>query len=298
MNKLDIIIVSYNARIYLQKCLESIFNFDLPFSFQVLVIDNHSSDDSADMVRKIFPQVRVIENNGNCGFSQANNRGIRNTNGEYILLLNSDTVVSQGALLKLLLFLEENDKAGIVSGRLVYPDYTDQNVCRAFPTPINALFGRRSILTKLFPNNKYSKKYMLSVHRHKKEPFQIDWVSGACLMVKRKVIHNVGLLDEKFFMYWEDADFCMRVKKEGWKIYCVPTAIIVHYEGKSSINQNYRLIIEFNKSVYWFYRKHYIQHALSIMNIIAICGLTSRTIILMAISFLKNKSVFCHENEK
>ena len=137
---------------------------------------------------------------------------------------------------------------------------------------MNAVFGRHSILTRLFPNNKYSRRYLACPQHRSDEPFEIDWVSGACLMARKHVLDDVGLFDEKFFMYWEDADLCYRIKQEGWKVYCVPDATIIHYEGKSAPPKKGRLIVEFNKSVYYYYRKHHIQYALGLRNMVALFG--------------------------
>ncbi len=120
------------------------------------------------------------------------------------------------------------------------------------------------------------------------EPFEVDWVSGACLMVRRDVLEEVGFLDEGFFMYWEDADLCFRIKQKGWKVFCVPQATVVHYEGKSGHTKiSNRLIIEFNKSVYHYYRKHHIKRFFDLMNFIAIFGLTLRTLLLLSANIFR-----------
>jgi GT2 family glycosyltransferase len=243
------------------------------------------------MVEEEFPQIHLIVSRENKGFARANNIGLRAATGEYVLLLNSDTRVLGDALEILIDFLDNHGEAAVVSARVVYPDMSDQGVARTFPTPLNAFFGRRSILTRLFPNNGYAKKYMISRSHMLKEPFEVDWVSGACLMVRRSVIEEVGFLDEQFFMYWEDADLCYRIKQKGWKVVCVPDAVVIHYEGKSAQRkQSNGLIMEFNKSAYRYYRKHHVKSFFEFMNIMAICGLTLRTIVLLASSKLKRKA--------
>lgn len=241
------------------------------------------------MVRGYFPQVYLYENRENVGFAKANNIGIEMARGKYILLLNSDTKVVGDALEKMVQFLDSHPDVAVVTAGLVYPDLSDQEVARAFPTPINAFFGRRSLLTRLFPNNRFSQKYLVSRIHTLDEPFEIDWVSGACLMVRKKVIEEIGALDEGFFMYWEDADLCFRIKQRGWKVVCVPEAVVIHYEGKSTPKKSSRLIVEFNRSVYRFFRKHYIRSSFEIMNFVAIFGLTMRTLVLLALNVFKER---------
>lgn len=283
MKMLSIIIVNYNTKDLLCRCLSAVNARNHPFPIETLVVDNGSRDGSVSMVRRDFPNVHLVENEDNVGFAKANNMALEVASGDYILLLNSDTEVLGDALPKLVTFLDSHPDVAVVSGRLVYPDFSDQGVARTFPTPLNALFGRRSILTKLFPNNKYSKRYMISRQNQSGEPFEVDWVSGACLMARKTVVDEAGLLDDGFFMYWEDADLCYRIKQKNWKIYCVPEAVVIHYEGRSRLGKNgSRLIIEFNKSAYRYYRKHHIKNFFGLKNLVAVSGLTARTLMLLA----------------
>jgi len=287
---LSIIIVNYNTKDFLKQCLTLLYAQKHPFSFETIIVDNNSHDGSVAMVQENFKQVRCIENKENLGFARANNMSIRIARGRYILLLNSDTEVIGDALLRLVRFLDLRPEVAVVTARLVYPDFTDQGVARTFPMPINSLLGRRSLLTRLFPNNRFSKKYLVSRMHTSAEPFEVDWVSGACLMVRREVLEDTGLLDERFFMYWEDADLCFRIKQKGWKIYCVPEAVVIHHEGKSTQKRTHsRLIIEFNKSAYRYYRKHHIRSSFEVMNLVAIFGLALRTLILLAANLFKER---------
>jgi GT2 family glycosyltransferase len=288
MEMLSIIIVNYNTRDLLHQCLFSLYERDYRFPIEVILVDNNSHDGSAAMVREKFTHVHLIENKENLGFARANNMGLKIARGDYVLLLNSDTKVIGDALEKMRAFLDNHRDAAVVSARLVYPDLTDQGAAKAFPTPINSLFGRRSLLTRLFPNNKFSNKYIISRVQKTDKPFEADWVSGACLMARRKVLEQVGFLDGAFFMYWEDADLCFRIKQKGWQVFCVPEARVIHYEGKSAQRKSSnRLIIEFNKSAYRYYCKHHVRSPLSIMNLIAILGLSLRTIVLLVMNMLK-----------
>jgi GT2 family glycosyltransferase len=286
---LSIIIVNYNTKDMLQQCLFALYYGPRSIPFETILVDNGSRDGSTSMVRKDFPEVHIIENKENVGFASANNLGLGIARGDYILLLNSDTRVIGDALVKLVSFLDHHPNVGVVSGRLVYPDFSDQGVARTFPKPFNALFGRTTLLNRLFPNNRYSRKYLVSRQQKSDKPFEVDWVSGACLLVRKRVIDEVGFLDQKFFMYWEDADLCFRIKQKGWKVFCVPEALIIHYEGKSSHSRkSSRLIIEFNKSVYHYYRKHHIRHVFDFMNFVAILGLSLRTLLLLGMNMIRS----------
>jgi hypothetical protein len=285
MKLLSVIIVNYNTRDLLRRCLAALSGREHPFPLETIVVDNASGDGSAAMVRSEFPDVRVVEGDQNGGFSWANNRGAEIATGDYILLLNSDTEVLDDALTKLVSFLDSHLDVAVVSGRLVYPDLSDQGVARAFPTPFNAVFGRTTLLARLFPNNRHSKEYIVSRAHHSDEPFEVDWVSGACLMVRSEVIEEVGFLDEGFFMYWEDADFCFRIKRAGWRVFCVPEARVIHHEGKSRRKKSSnRLIVEFNKSAYRYYRKHHVRSPFQPMNLVALLGLSLRTVVLLALN--------------
>ncbi|KPJ67938.1 hypothetical protein AMJ44_07045 [candidate division WOR-1 bacterium DG_54_3] len=287
---LSIIIVNYNTKKLLYQCLFALYAREYPFRIETILVNNGSHDGSGAMVRNGFPEVTLIETKENVGFARANNMALEIARGEYILLLNSDTKVLADALPKLVTFLDKHTDVAVVSGRLVYPDFSDQGVARTFPTPFNALFGRTTLLNRLLPNNRYSRKYLVSHVKKSDKPFEVDWVSGACLMVRNKVIQEVGLLDERFFMYWEDADLCFRIKQKGWKVFCVPEAKVIHYEGKSTRRKSSsRLIIEFHRSVYRYYRKHYIRSPFDLMNAIAVFGLFFRTLVLLGINIIRPK---------
>lgn len=288
MRKLSIIIVNYNAKHFLPKCLDSVRTASRTLDLETIVVDNKSHDGSREIVRQSYSDVRLVERENNEGFAKANNIGIRASDSEYVLLLNCDTEVLGEAFDILVQFLDEHQDVAIVAARVVYPDMTDQGVARSFPTPMNALFGRRSLLTRLFPNNRYARKYMTSREHTGDQPFAVDWVSGACLMVRRDVVKHIGLLDEGFFMYWEDADLCYRIKRAGWKIYCVPQARVIHYEGKCSQRaQSTRLIWQFNKSAYRYYRKHYIRKRFSPVNALALAAMALRTVVLVVVDTAK-----------
>lgn len=289
MPTLSIIIVNYNAKGYLRECLGSLYSERQGPPFETIVVDNCSRDGSLGMVATEFPQVRLLAQTENLGFARGNNVGIAAAAGEYLLLLNSDTRILGDALSRLTVYLDAHPDVAVAAPRLVYPDLTDQNVARAFPTPMNALFGRKTLLTRLFPNNRYSRSYLLSREHASLEPFEVDWVSGACLLVKRSVLDETGPFDDSFFMYWEDLELCYRIKLRGWKVCCLPEARVVHYEGKSTDHAiSNRCIIAFNRGAYRYYRKHHISSSLDIMNVAAILGLSLRTMVLLGLNTMKN----------
>lgn len=218
---LSIIIVSFNTRELLADCLHSIFS-QKGTEFEVWVVDNASSDESAQMVKKEFPQVRLIENRENLGFSGANNLAIKKAQGQFLFLLNSDTILKGQALAKILDFFDENPEAGVVGVKILNSDGSPQESVGKFYNLINTflmLFGvERMGLMRSSPD----------------ETKEVDWVSGAALALRKEILPKVGLLDENFFMYMEEVEWCFRAKLAGFKIFFYPQARVVHYERGSA----------------------------------------------------------------
>jgi GT2 family glycosyltransferase len=282
MVKLSIIIVSYNARDHLARCLTILYSRTQNLSFETIVVENASNDGSRYMLAQCFPQVRVIHSDQNLGFAKGCNLGARHVAGAYLLFLNSDTEVISDALSVLSRFLDEHKQVGVVSARLVYPDLSEQGVARSFPTPANAIWGRTTLLTRAFPRNRFSRRYLVSRENRSSEPFGVDWVSGACLMVRADIFRDLGGYDETFFMYWEDADLCFRVKQRSWSVFSVPAAVVIHHEGGSS-RRKARLIMEFHRSAYRYYRKHHVKSTFSVLHLLALIGLTMRAVLLLMV---------------
>ena len=278
-------IVNWNRKEFLRACLASLAR-QAGAEFETIVVDNNSQDDSRAMLARRFPQVHTVESNTNLGFAKGCNLGAHHASGQYLLFLNSDTEVLADTLEQLAEFLDQHAEVGVVTSRLVYPDFSDQGVARSFPRPANAILGRNSLLTKWFPNNQVSRRYLLSRHNLSQVPFEVDWVSGACLMIRSEVFKTIGGFDERFFMYWEDADLCFRVKQRAWKIFIVPEAKVVHYEGKSP-SRKARQIVLFHRNVYRFYRKNYLRSSTDPRNILAIVVLSARAVFLVLADQLK-----------
>lgn len=271
MKDLSIIILNFNTKDYTLKCLKSLENHDSIFregTSEIIVVDNDSTDGSIEAIEKKFPRVKLIKNKNNLGFAKANNKGIKKAKGEIILLLNSDTIVHDETLTKMIEFIKENENLGAATPRLELTDGSLDLAChRGFPTPWNAV-TYFSGLEQFFPNLKIFSGY----HQTWKDfntPHQVGAISGACFFIKREVIDEIGLLDERFFMYAEDLDWCMRIKQAGWKIFYNPDAKVTHFKKRSGREKEKdqeesktrkvraQTIEHFYDTMKLFYDKHY-----------------------------------------
>ena len=244
--KLSVVIVSYNVRSYLEQCLQSVQRALEGIEGEVFVVDNHSSDDSVEVVKRDYAWVKLMENQENQGFARANNLAIRQAQGEYVLLLNPDTIVEESTLRNVLAFMEAHPKAG---GAGVMMRNEDGSLApesrRALPTPwVSCL--------KMIG---FDKRYYMS-HLPWEEPGKIEVISGAFFFLRRKALDEVGLLDEDFFMYGEDIDLSYRLLKGGWENWYLPYAI-THYKGRSTQKTDYRYVHIFYQAMLIFLRKHY-----------------------------------------
>lgn len=222
---------------------------------EVIVVDNASTDGSAEMVRTRFPAVALVEAAENLGFARGYNLAASRAAGRHLLMLNPDTVVRPGALSALVEFLDSHPRAGAAGPRLVNPDGSLQYSCRRFPRPMAALF-RNTPLGRLLPGNRFTRDYLMAEWDHD-TPRQVDWLSGAALCIRREAWEQVGGFDEAFFMYAEDIDWCLRAHQAGWEVWYVPHAVVVHRIGASSDQRPLAMVREFHRSMALFYRKHY-----------------------------------------
>jgi GT2 family glycosyltransferase len=275
----SIVIVNWKTRDELQACLSSLSPFDSTI-VEIIVVDNASNDGSVEMVQSEFPNVHIIANPANFGFAKAANIGITASQGRYILLLNPDTKAQPNLLPPLIQFADENPDIGIIGPKILNPDGSLQYSCRRFPSIIAAAF-RNTFLGKLFPRNPYTRDYLMAEWDHS-EVKDVDWVSGAAMFVRRKLLNEIGLLDERFYMYCEDVDLAFRAWKHGWRVTYYPHVSVTHTIGRSSDRCPNRMIIEFHKSMYRLYSKHYAPTPLSPKRLIVLLGLVARasTIIL------------------
>lgn len=229
---ISVVIVSYNTKDLLRNCLKSIQSGDAGLVSEIIVVDNKSSDGSQQMVAEEFPQVLLIKNSENLGYAKAVNRGISQSRSKYILVLNPDIEVMEGSILNLWRFMETHPDVGIAGAQLLNPDGSIQMSCRTFYTfPVFLL--RRTPLGRLFPNAKVLRKHLMADWDHQSDR-EVDWVLGACLMVRREALDRVGGMDERFFLYFEDVDWCYRMKKHGWKVYYVHSAKMKHLHRRES----------------------------------------------------------------
>lgn len=254
---LGIVVVSYNTRDDLRNCLSSIFRSQQDCALKVWVVDNNSSDGSAEMVASEFPAVRLIANSENIGFSRSNNLAIREMETPFVLLLNPDTVVSDRVFDTTIAFLRQNQTAGMVTCKLVKADGTLDLACRrSFPSAFDG-FCRAVGLAELYPKSKLFARYNLT-YLHEDEPAEVDAINGAFMMLRREALLQVGLLDEEFFMYMEDLDWCYRFRQCGWKIFYDPTTSVIHLKGQSGKKTSSKMIRAFFESMELFCRKHYL----------------------------------------
>jgi GT2 family glycosyltransferase len=249
MKDLSVILVNWNTREYLLRCLRSLLEPGKGDFLEILVIDNGSSDGSASEVKKTFRNIRVIENSENLGFAKATNQGVKASSGRYQLLLNPDTLVKEGTIEVLFTFMDGHPEVGIAGAQLLDADGRKQNSIANFPTLATELLNK-SLLRWLFPERFPGKG------RTYREPIEVDSVIGACMMVRREAIEEVGWLDEDYFLFLEETDWCYRMKEAGWKIYHVPRAEIYHFQGKSAEGKIEKAKIEYYRSRYRFFRKY------------------------------------------
>ena len=251
---ISIIIVNYNTGRFLINCLQSIYNHQPMSSFEVIIIDNNSTDNSIASVIADFPQVNLIRNKQNFGFAKANNQGLEIAQGNYYVLLNPDTLVLPGSIDLMIEFMEKDKKIGILGPKLMDQDYKFQDSCKKFPSRIGE-FLQNTFLDKILP---VFLRYKLSDDYLTRDwPLEVNLVTGACLVIKKSVIDDIGSFDTNFFLYYEEVDLCYRAQKSGWKIFFFPEAKVIHYGGKSTEkNLTASLTEAFNSKIY-FLKKHY-----------------------------------------
>ncbi len=245
--EISFIIVNWNTKDLLRGCLDSIAKTVGSLSHEIIVVDNASSDGSADMLAREYPSVCVIANVENRGFGAANNQGFSVMKGKYALLINTDAVLTEGAVEKIWRFAEANPRAAIVCGQLLNADGSKQNSIAAFPTLLTLCLNT-SLLEYLFPGRYPSKRYD---HR---EPLEVESAIGACMMIRRRALKEVSYFDERYFFFFEETDLAFRNEAPGGAFYQVPDARIYHFQG-GGIGHNARSRIEFCRSRYQFLRK-------------------------------------------
>jgi GT2 family glycosyltransferase len=287
---MDVIIVNYHSTHQLLRCLESFASETAHGRVRVIVQDN-SSGDGIGFVESGFPEVNIRHNGRNLGFAVAANKALAESNTPYVVLLNPDTIVLGDFFKTVLSYMEKNRNVGIIGPTILNADGSIQGSARSFPNPLTSLFGRGSVVTRLFPNNAISRANILTDRSKGKFPVEVDWVSGACMVARREAIDQVGPLDERFFLYWEDADWCARMRQKGWKVIYFPEPRVVHYVGGSSSARVFRSIIDFHKSAYKLFCK-YSRGWMRALSPLVAAALASR----LTLALIMNKVGRCFKN--
>ena len=252
--KIDIAIVTYNSAQVINACLEALERHPLTGPFHTIVIDNRSRDNTVAIIREQFPQVELIENRRNVGLAAAWNQAIRQGNNSYVLLLNPDTQVSAGAIDLLAHHLDTNPTVGAVGPQLVGVDGHVQLSCREFPNLLSIVL-RGTKLDRFFPGNASLQRYLMSDWDHR-QTREVDWLLGACILLRRSALDTVGMFDDGFFLYYEDIDWCFRARAAGWHIHYLPQAQILHHYQRESARGLNRQLFHHLHSIVRLFRKH------------------------------------------
>jgi GT2 family glycosyltransferase len=286
--KVSIVIVNWRTPRLLRGCLQAINNDIAKNSFEIFVVDNNSKDESLSILKNEFPYVLTIANADNVGFSKACNQVIPQAQGEYVLLLNPDTIVVENAISILATFLDNNEVCGAVGPKVLNADGTLQLACRrAFPSPAAAFF-RLTYLSRLFPGHPVFGKYNMT-YADPEKAIEVDALSGSCMMVKKKVIDKIGLLDEDIFMFGEDIDWCWRIKKAGWQIFYNPQAVIYHSHGAASRLRPIGTTFDLHKGMEVFYRKHLAKDYWPLFNQSVYLAIKMRALVFVMVNLIKSQ---------
>lgn len=269
--KFSVITVNYDSWPYTLRCIDSLHATGYR-GFEVIVVDNDRGS-----VPEIPHPVRLIRNPQNVGFAKACNQGMLAAQGEYVVLINPDTLVEEDFFESLEEFFGGNPKAGVAGPRILDGGGILQLSARKEPSSLSGLLGRTSLLTRLFPKNPVVRR-LFPAAGNPSGPTEVDWVSGACMVVRRRVLEEIGPMDERFFMYFEDADLCRRARDSGWLIYYLPQVEVLHHTGASSRDKP-RAIWNLHKSAFLYHRKHGPYGPLHLYSLLAAIGLCTRALV-------------------
>jgi GT2 family glycosyltransferase len=278
---LSICILSWNTSDLLHACLQSIFEDPQSREWEVVVVDNNSSDSSPAMVAAGFPQVRLAVNSSNLGFATGNNRAMEIARGDNLLLLNSDTRVEPGSLGRLADFLAANPDVGAVGPKLLSADGSVQLSCGIRPSLLSE-FVNKMLLHNLFPFYKLGRW-------HHRETRDVDWVMGACLLVRRRVVEEVGGLDSAIFMYHEDLDWCLRIRDCGWRIAYFPYSCIHHLRGASTRQNLRNMLVVSQRSHYFLFAKHFGKGHVLVLRFLTLIEMTLRSMVWLPYSIVSSQ---------
>ncbi len=285
---ISIIIVNWNTRDLLINCIVSVYNTIKNLSLEIWVADNGSIDGSVETIRKKFPDVMIIENKKNLGFAKASNHALRQMNGLYGVLLNTDTILTEGAIETMVEFMARSPDVAVCGGQLLNADGSKQNSIANIPSLATELLNK-SLLRRIFPR-KYPGKELKLV-----TPIEVESIIGACMVVRKEAMDDVGLMDEAFFFFLEETDWCLKMRKKGWKVFHHPDAKIYHLQGQSAGKVNIKARIEYWSSRYIFFEKNYGSTALTTLK----AGLILKLMInLFLVSLLNIFNLFVNKKAK
>ncbi len=254
--KFSIIIVNFNSGDYLLYTLRSIVLNPPSGDYEVIIIDNDSRDGSIEKAKKVFPQFKYVLNRKNLGYGAGCNLGAKLAKGEILIFSNADIIITNGTFDKVKKHFEENKKIGIIGAKLFYPDGTFQASCRRYPRFKYLLFGRKSIGSSLLKNNPITREFLYLDLKDIKEPVEVEGVVGAFMAIKKEIFFKIGGFDKRFFLFAEDIDLCLRIKKEGYKVIHDPTIKVIHFHGQSRRYLGLKSDYFLKKSIYKFFYKH------------------------------------------
>jgi N-acetylglucosaminyl-diphospho-decaprenol L-rhamnosyltransferase len=280
--KFSVLIVNYASWPLTLRCIDALYGTGYR-DFETIVVDNDSEEPP-----ELPPSVRLIRNTENVGFARAHNRGTAASTGDLVVLINPDTVVERNFFQSLEEFFEKHPKVGIAGPRILDSEGALQLSARRDISAISGFLGRTSLLTRLFPKSSLVKNQFPAV-TEQSHPSPVDWVSGACMVIRREALGEIGPLDERFFMYFEDADLCRRARAAGWLVYYLPHIEIIHQTGASSRSKP-RAIWILHKSAFLYHRKHGAHGPLNVFSAVVLAGLTLRALAKLGTSLLQRRA--------
>lgn len=286
---LSVCIVTYRARDFLRDCLHSLYENTDGLRLEVIVADNGSNDGTVEMLRREFPEVSLIENESNLGFTRPSNQCLRLSRGQYALLLNPDTLILPQALNRLVAFMESHPEVGICGPKVLNKDFTLQKSCRRGESRPWAVISYFTGLAALFPHSRFFSEYQMT-YMDENTAHPVAGVAGSCMLIRREVIEQIGYLDERYFAYQEDADYCFRARQAGWQIYYVPEAQVIHYGGQGGSRvEPYRSIIEWHRSYWLYYRKNLAKDYFFLFNWVYYCAMFVKLLLSLGINALRRE---------
>lgn len=286
---LSICIVSNQVRDLLKDCLDSIAQDPPAFSYEIIVVDNGSKDGTIEMLREDYPMVRWLQNPKDLGYTLPMNQALKMSSGDFLMQLNPDTLIKPGAFDCLINFMQAHSEAGICTPKVLNRDGTLQKQCRrsaARPWDTLTYFTG---LSRRFPKSRRFAGYLMT-YLDENEVNEVEAVSGSCMLIRRAVIDQIGYLDEAFFAYQEDTDFCFRTREAGWKIYYVPQAEIIHYGGQGGSKVAvYRSIYQWHRSYYLYYRKHLARDYFFLVNWFFYAAMLGKLFLNLAVTLVRKE---------